>query len=75
MLPFEEEVWRSAGIDAHYVGHPALEERRDPIAGRVPARELVGMTPFAAAVAILPGSRPHEVRRLLEDPLVLALRA
>lgn len=65
MLPFEEDVWREVGVDAHYVGHPALEERRDPDAGRVPARELVGMTPFCAAVAILPGSRPHEVRRLL----------
>ena len=27
------------------------------------------MTPFAPAVAILPGSRPHEVRRLLEPML------
>jgi lipid-A-disaccharide synthase len=69
MLPFEENVWRELGVDAHYVGHPALEERRDPVAGRVPARELLGMTPFAPAVAILPGSRPHEVRRLLEPML------
>ena len=70
MLPFEENMWRELGVDAHYVGHPALEERRDPRAGRVPARELLGMTPFAPAVAILPGSRPHEVRRLLEPMLV-----
>lgn len=69
MLPFEEVVWRNVGVDAHYVGHPALEERRDPSAGRIPARELLGMTPFAPAVAILPGSRPHEVRRLLEPML------
>lgn len=69
MLPFEESIWRELGVDAHYVGHPALEERRDPAAGRVPARELLGMTPFAPAVAILPGSRPHEVRRLLEPML------
>jgi lipid-A-disaccharide synthase len=69
MLPFEERIWRELGVDAHYVGHPALEERHDPAAGRVPARELLGMTPFAPAVAILPGSRPHEVRRLLEPML------
>ncbi len=25
MLPFEEAIWRAAGVDAHYVGHPALE--------------------------------------------------
>ncbi|MBX3188266.1 MAG: lipid-A-disaccharide synthase [Labilithrix sp.] len=66
MLPFEEGLWRSVGVDAHYVGHPALEERRTD---RVAARELLGMTPRAPAIAILPGSRPHEVRRLLTPML------
>jgi lipid-A-disaccharide synthase len=68
ILPFEERLWRERGVDAHYVGHPALEERRGP-EHRVAARELLGLTPFASAVAILPGSRPHEVRRLLEPML------
>ena len=63
MLPFEESLWRGHGVDAHYVGHPALEERRTD---RVAARELMGLTSLAPAVALLPGSRPHEVRRLLE---------
>jgi lipid-A-disaccharide synthase len=62
MLPFEEALWRSQGVDAEYVGHPAREaawlERRE-------AREALGLTPYARAVAILPGSRPHEVERLL----------
>ena len=66
MLPFEEKIWRDVGVDAHYVGHPALEERRGD---REAARELLGMTPRAWAVAILPGSRPHEVRRLLQPML------
>lgn len=68
MLPFEEPLWRAHGVDAHYVGHPALEDRRGP-EHRSSARELLGMTPFAPAVGILPGSRPHEVRRLLEPML------
>ena len=62
MLPFEEPIWRRAGIDAHYVGHPALEST--PLA-REAARAVLSMTPYAAGVALLPGSRPHEVRRLL----------
>lgn len=68
VLPFEERLWREAGVDAHYVGHPALEtvtfDRQD-------ARRALGMTPYAAAVGILPGSRPHEVRHLL-SPMVSA---
>lgn len=68
MLPFEEALWRAQGVDAHYVGHPAMEDRQAP-PDRVAARELLGLTPFCAAVAILPGSRPHEVRRLLEPML------
>jgi lipid-A-disaccharide synthase len=71
VLPFEEEAWRRLGVDAHYVGHPALEaERLD----RDTARRMLGMTPYAAAIAISPGSRPHEVRRLLL-PMLDAYRA
>lgn len=62
VLPFEEPLWRAVGVDAHYVGHPALET---PRLDRISARDALGMTPLAAAVAVLPGSRPHEVRRLL----------
>jgi len=62
MLPFEEALWRTKGVDAHYVGHPSLETTR---LDRDTARGALGMTPFASAIAILPGSRPHEVRRLL----------
>ncbi len=66
VLPFEAPIWRDAGIDAHYVGHPALETT--PL-DRDAARAALGMTPYAAAVAVLPGSRPHEVRRLLAPML------
>ncbi|MGH7270070.1 MAG: lipid-A-disaccharide synthase [Polyangiaceae bacterium] len=62
MLPFEEALWRAAGVDAHYVGHPAVE---GAVLDRASARIALGMTPYAAAIAVLPGSRPHEVRRLL----------
>ena len=67
MLPFEEALWRERGVDAEYVGHPALRSRRS--LDRTAAREAMGLTPYARAVAILPGSRPHEVERLLEPML------
>jgi len=66
LLPFEEDLWRRHGVDAHYVGHPALEY----VAGdRDGLRERLGMTPYADYVALLPGSRPHEVRRHLAPML------
>jgi lipid-A-disaccharide synthase len=62
LLPFEAPIWRAAGVDAHYVGHPSREVTQ---LDRQTARSVLGMTPYATAVAILPGSRPHEVRTLL----------
>jgi lipid-A-disaccharide synthase len=49
LLPFEEALWRAAGHDAVYVGHPAATTRPAP-----PRDHL----------AILPGSRPGEIARL-----------
>jgi lipid-A-disaccharide synthase len=51
VLPFEVEAWSRAGARAMYVGHPALESEA--------AAHVTAGSPF---VALLPGSRPHEVR-------------
>lgn len=61
LLPFEEELWRSHGYEARYVGHPSLEACgwREP---RTPGR-----------LAVLCGSRPGEVERLAA-PLLEAAR-
>jgi lipid-A-disaccharide synthase len=66
VLPFEEDLWRRHGVDAHYVGHPSAEV---VALARDEARERLGLTERAVAVALLPGSRPHEVRELLPDML------
>lgn len=62
VLPFEQRLWREHGVDAHYVGHPALEAVG---LDRGQARRELGVAPDATAIAILPGSRPQEARRLL----------
>ncbi len=72
VLPFEEPIWRVCGVDAHYVGHTAAET--DALS-RERARSLLGLTERTSAVAILPGSRPHEVRRLLPRMLAAYERA
>jgi lipid-A-disaccharide synthase len=62
MLPFEHDLWHRAGIDTRYVGHPALEAQR---LERGDARRFLGLAQEAPAIAVLPGSRPNEVRRML----------
>lgn len=66
MLPFEEPLWRAAAVPARYVGHPALEAS---MLDREAARRTLRLPIDAEAVGILPGSRPHEVRRLLAPML------
>ena len=66
ILPFEEEFYKQYGIDVTYVGNPLLDElkkfgqgnrsiflRRNNLGSK---REII---------ALLPGSRPQEIRRTL----------
>jgi lipid-A-disaccharide synthase len=62
ILPFEESLWRDHGAAARYVGHPAMEIA---CLSRDAARAELGIADGVHATAILPGSRPREVRRLL----------
>lgn len=70
VLPFEVALWRASGAWAEHVGHPAHDTRLEP---RRALRERLGVSAAADAIAVLPGSRPHEVRRLL--PALLAAAA
>lgn len=61
-LPFEEAWFRQRGVPCTFVGHPALETFRAADPGRVRARLGLGERPV---LALLPGSRPNEIRRHL----------
>ncbi len=63
IFPFEEAIYRAAGIPATYVGHPlahALPEKPD----RRLAREKLGLDLDGVYFALLPGSRQSELRHL-----------
>ena len=61
VFPFEEEIYRKAGIPATYVGHPMAEVI--PLAPDVAvARATLGLTGDAPVAAILPGSRMSELK-------------
>ena len=72
IFPFEEDLYRQGGVPVAFVGHPLVELAR-PSASREAFLAARGLVPAAPTVAILPGSRPNEVDRILPD-LVAAAR-
>ena len=72
IFPFEEPLYRAAGIDVTFVGHPLLD-RLEGVPGREEARRRLGIGPAERVVALLPGSRRGEVARHL--PVMLAAAA
>ena len=62
VFPFEEAIYRKAGIPVTYVGHPLadmLPEQPD----RPGIRKRLGMAADATIIALLPGSRVSELRQ------------
>jgi lipid-A-disaccharide synthase len=73
IFPFEEQIYRDAGIPVEFVGHPLVDlvnatEPKDAF------RRRHGLSPDAPTIAMLPGSRPNEVTRILPTLLAAAER-
>lgn len=64
IFPFEEQIYRDAGVPVRFVGHPLVDLARAQEPKERFMRE-VGLDPARPIVALLPGSRPNEVERLL----------
>ena len=69
IFPFEEEMYRSEGVDVRFVGHPLVElvsvsETREQLTRRL------DLDPSRKIVALLPGSRPNELHRIV--PVIAA---
>lgn len=64
ILPFEEAFYRDSGVDARYVGSPVVEQVPSP-ASTTTFRQRLGLPMEAPMLALLPGSRMSEIRRLL----------
>lgn len=61
IFPFEEEIYRKAGIPATYVGHP-LAQVIPMVPDQAAARAALGLPAASPVVAILPGSRMSELK-------------
>jgi lipid-A-disaccharide synthase len=73
IFPFEEQLYRDEGIPVEFVGHPLIDlakasEPRDSFL------RAQGLAPDAPTVALLPGSRPNELRAILPDLMAAAAR-
>lgn len=66
IFPFEERIYRDAGVDAEFVGHP-LVDLAVPSADRQTLRARFGAPGDAPLIALLPGSRGNELRAILPD--------
>jgi len=98
ILPFEEQLYKNAGLPCEFVGHPVMEEinlilkpafsawqsLNDDQVGNPPhpplekggkggfesflkadMKAILGFHPGKPLLALLPGSRPHELQKLL----------
>ena len=63
IFPFEEALYREAGVDVRFVGHPLLEMTATS-ASREDLRAEWGVGPDTPLVALLPGSRDNELKAL-----------
>ena len=73
ILPFEEELYRRAGVRCTFVGHPLLDSVA-PSYDRSTLRAKHNLDASAPVVGLLPGSRVAEVSMLLPVLLETARR-
>jgi len=77
VLPFEENWFLKRGMKARFVGHPLFDQPLDEVslrsrAAKIPAfRDGAPFDPSAPRLALMPGSRPVEIKRSFQ-PLMEA---
>jgi lipid-A-disaccharide synthase len=69
VLPFEEEIYKTVGLPCEFVGHPVYDEIKNLPADKEALKAELGLEKGRPLLSLLPGSRPHELDRLL--PLML----
>jgi len=65
ILPFEESIYKDVGMPCEFVGHPILDEITQLPTDRDEIKKRLGLDPEKRYLALLPGSRKHELKKLL----------
>ncbi len=71
LFPFEIPFYEAVGVDVEWVGHPLLDIVKATLPREV-ACQRFGLNPKQKIIALLPGSRRDEVKRLLPPLLASA---
>jgi len=71
LFPFEVPLYEAAGVDVEWVGHPLLDIVK-PTLSKEMAFQQFGLDPRRRTIGLLPGSRIHEIERLLPSLLASA---
>ncbi len=72
ILPFEERFYEGTGVSARFVGHPLAD--RPPPGEPAAYRRALGLPEGRTTFALVPGSRPSELRRIFPSMLDAAER-
>lgn len=78
ILPFEEDIYRNANIPCEFIGHPILDEIKEELQSisytfqdigtpelKAAARKDLGLIVDRPVMTLMPGSRTHEIKKLL----------
>jgi lipid-A-disaccharide synthase len=72
ILPFEQDWFRSRGMDAEFVGNPLMDELEGSVEQNI--KSYTDFIPAKAKIALLPGSRKHEIETLWKPMQEIALQ-
>jgi lipid-A-disaccharide synthase len=71
VFPFEVDIYKNAGLDVRFVGHPLADVVQSSFTQQE-ARKQFGLDAAKRTIALLPGSRRKEITNLLPDMLAAA---
>ena len=69
VFKFEEQMYKREDVNAHFVGHPLIDEIKSYSDSQVLEFRNAIVSPDAKMVALLPGSRHQEISRILPTML------
>lgn len=68
IFKFEEKLYKNAGIDVSFVGHPLIDKTKTDLQEK-DFLKTINLSPHKETIGLIPGSRKTEVERIL--PVIL----